>query len=132
MKKLLSYKTAGIILIICLVFLMLFHLLVAVGILPDDIVWGGNLDRDTVVTYELAALVITGILLLFALTKAGYIKNKTFGKIANVFIWIMVVYFAFMIFGNAMAKTLTEKVIFIPLSILMLVSSLRLAIEKKL
>ena len=57
-------------------------------------------------------------------------KNKTLKKISDVLIWIMVVYFAFMIFGNLIAKTLTEKVIFIPLSFIMFISSLRLAIEK--
>jgi hypothetical protein len=130
MKKLLSKKVAGIILITSLIFLMTFHLLVATKILPGDIVWGGAMDEDSMVTYEIVAFIITGFLLFFATVKVGYANNKTIKKIANVFIWIMVVYFAFMIMGNLAAKTLTEKVIFIPLSILMFASSFRLAIEK--
>jgi len=130
MKKLLSKKAAGIILIASLIFLMLFHLLVVLKVLPGDIVWGGTMDENSVITYEIIAIIITGVLLFFATVKAGYINNNIIKKIANVFIWLMVVYFAFMIFGNLTANTLTEKVIFIPLSVLMLISSLRLALEK--
>lgn len=131
MKNLLSKKSAGIILIASLIFLMLFHLLVAIQVLPGDIVWGGTLDENAVVQYELIAILITGFLLFFAYAKAGYISNNIIKKIANVLIWLMVVYFAFMILGNLTAKTWTEKIIFIPLSALMFISSLKLAIEKE-
>jgi len=69
MKKLLSKKVAGIILITSLIFLMTFHLLVATKILPGDIVWGGAMDEDSVVTYEIVAFIITGFLLFFATVK---------------------------------------------------------------
>ena len=130
MKKLLSKKLAGIILICSLIFLMIFHLLVIINILPRDIVWGGTIDENSVIKYEIIAFLITGFLLFMASVKAGYINNNIIKKIANVFIWFMVVYFAFMIFTNLSAKTFTEKLIFIPISILMFVSSLRLAIKK--
>ena len=121
MKKLLSKKAAGIILIASLLFLASFHLLVAVKVLPCDIVWGGTLDENTVIKYEIIAFFITGFLLFFAIVKAGYIHNSTIKKMANVIIWIMVIYFAFMIVANLTAQTLAEKVIFIPLSSLMAV-----------
>ena len=130
MRKVLSKKAAGIILIYSLSFLMTFHLLVAVKVLPGDIVWGGTLDEDSVVKYEAAAFLITGLLLFFAAAKSGYITNRIVRKTADIFIWIMVVYFAFMMFANLSAKTLTEKVLFIPLSALMFVSSLRIAFKK--
>ncbi len=130
MKKLLSKKAAGIILIASLIFLMLFHFLVVIKVLPGDVVWGGTLDENSVMKYEIISLFITGFLLLIAILKAGYINSILLKKIANVLIWFMVIYFAFMILGNLTAKTLTEKVIFIPLSFLMFVSSLRLAIGK--
>jgi hypothetical protein len=130
MKKLLPKKAAGTLLIASLIFLFLFHLLVVIKILPGNIVWGGALDKNTVIKYEIIALIITVFLLFNAIVKAGYINNKILKKITKVIIWFMVVYFAFMIVGNLVAKTLTEKVIFIPLSALMFISSLRLAIEK--
>ena len=129
MKTILSKKAAGITLILSLVFLAAFHLLVAVKVLPGNIVWGGTMDENSVVKYEFAAFAVTGLLLFFAAAKAGYIHNRIAGKTADVFIWIMVVYFAFMIFANLSAKSLTEKVIFIPLSALMFVSSLRMALK---
>lgn len=130
MKELFSKRVAGIVLIASLIFLMFFHLLVALSVLPSDIVWSGTMDEDTVVIYEIVAFIITGVLLCIAIVKAGYINNRILTKIAKVFIWIMVVYFALMIFANLTAKTLTEKVIFIPLSVIMFASSLRLAIRK--
>jgi hypothetical protein len=130
MKKLLSKKTAGILLIACLIFMMAFHLLVVLKVLPGDIVWGGTLDENAVIKYELIALIVSAFLLFIASVKAGYINIIILKKIANVLIWLMVVYFAFMIFANLVAQTVTEKVIFIPLSALMFISSLRLALEK--
>ncbi len=130
MIKLLSKKFAGTILIASLIFLMFFHLLVVFNVLPGDIVWGGTVDENSVVKYELIALFITSFLLFIAIVKAGYINNTLLKKTANIFIWLMVVYFAFMIFGNLIAKSIIEKSVFIPLSALMFISSLRLAIEK--
>ena len=130
MLKIFSKKIAGTVLILSLLFLMIFHLLVALKILPADIVWGGNLTENDVVTYELVALCVTGLLLFIAIIKAGYIKNAILIKTANILIWIMVAYFAFMILGNMAARTFTEKIIFIPLSIIMFVSSLRLALKR--
>jgi hypothetical protein len=130
MKKLMTGKTAAIILIISLFFLMIFHLLVAIGILPNDIVWGGTLESDSVRTYEMVSFIITGVLLFFTFVKAGYIKNPFLQKLANIIIWIMVVFFGFMVLGNLVSKTMTEKLIFIPLSIILFVTSLRLAIER--
>jgi hypothetical protein len=131
MKKLLSKKTVGILLISSLLFLMIFHLLVILKVLPGDIVWGGTLDESTLVKYEIIAFFITGLLLFIAIVKAGYINNTNLKKVANFLIWIMVIYFAFMIFGNMTAKTLTEKVIFIPLSFIMFISSIRLGLGKE-
>ncbi len=129
MNIMFSKKAAGITLISSLIFLMNFHLLVAAKILPGDIVWGGTMDGNDVIKYEIIALLITGLLLFFAAAKAGYIASSILKKTADIFIWVMVAYFAFMIFANLSARTLTEKVIFIPLSAVMFVSSLRLALR---
>jgi len=128
MIKLLSKKAAGITLISSLAGLMIFHLLVVIKILPHDIVWKGTMDENSVVKFEIIALLITGVLLFITTVKAGYINSSnSIKKTANVVIWFMVVYFALMIFGNLFAKTLTEKVLFVPLSALMFICSLKLA-----
>ena len=131
MITLLPKETAAIILIVSLVLLAIFHLLVAYAILPQDIVWAGTLEKESVKTYELISFAVTMLLLFFAVIKAGYINNTILIRIADVFIWLMVLYFGMMVIGNFSAKTITEMVIFIPLSILMFVASLRLAIERR-
>jgi hypothetical protein len=130
MKSLLSTKTAGVILISSLSFLLVFHILVALRVIPIDKIWGGRVDEDSVISYQLTSITITIILLFVALIKAGYLKYAFLTKVVNIAIWFMVVYFGFMIFANLSAITTFEKIIFIPLSIILFISSLRLAIEK--
>ena len=129
MMKFIPPKVAALTLMTCLVFLMLFHLLVALGILPGDIVWGGTMEGDAVVKYELAAFFITGFLLFIAIIKGGYVPSRFLKIAGNILIWPMLLYFAFMIFGNLTAKSVIEKAIFIPLSALMFLSSLPLALN---
>ena len=129
MMNFIPLKAAALTLIACLIFLMLFHLLVFLRILPGDIVWGGTLEDDQVIKYELAAFFITAFLLLIAIIKGGYIQSSFLKKAGNILIWPMLLYFAFMIFANLAARSLAEKVIFIPLSALMFLSSLPLALN---
>ena len=131
MITLLPRKTAAIILIVSLVLLALFHLLLAFGFLPRDIVWAGTLDSETIKSYELISFAVTMVLLFFAVIKAGYINNTILIRIADVFIWLMVLYFGMMVIGNFTAQTITEQVIFIALSIILFIASLRLAIERR-
>ena len=59
MKKLISAKLAGNILLAALGVLFVFHILVLLGVLPADIVWGGQItDAQTnLVMLETVALV---------------------------------------------------------------------------
>ena len=133
MKEIVSRKTSGIILIICLLTLMVFHILVILKILPSNIVWDGQMDNGLSVLFlEIAALVLTAFFILIAAAKTGYIKSHRLRKAANAGIWVIVVFFSFNIAGNLMAKTYLEKLVFTPLSILMVICSIRLATKSNI
>ena len=131
MKNIISKKTAGICLIISLIFLMIFHLLVILQILPSNIVWGGQIeDSSSVIYFEIIAAIITAFFILIAIAKTGYIKKYLLIKITNVCIWLMVIFFSLSIIMNLSAKSNLEKLIFTPLSLIMALCSVRLIINK--
>lgn len=126
-------KTAGVILLICLLFLSVFHLLVIFKILPSDLVWGGNLaESPNLYLYETIALIITLLMVVVTVIQAELVNINKLKKTAGIMIWIMTVYFLVSVFTNLTSKTFMEKVIFIPLSAIMLFCSLILAVKKKI
>lgn len=128
-KKIFNQDKAAKLLIAALLMLALFHVLAVLGIVPINMVWGGNLDkRDEFIKFEIFALALTLLFLFTAAIFAGFIRNPFLVKAAEVFIWLMTVYFFFNIIGNIFAKTVIEKIIFIPLSLILFTSSLRLAV----
>lgn len=131
MIKKIPYKTAGILLTVSLALLLIFHLLMAYGVLPQEIIWPETLSAEEVKTYELISAGITALLLFFTLIKARFIIIAALERIANGFAWITVLYSFLMVLEITSARSLTENLILIPLSIVLLVSSLRLAIEKR-
>ncbi|KQC14915.1 MAG: hypothetical protein APR63_04855 [Desulfuromonas sp. SDB] len=86
----------------------------------------------TIILYESFALVITLSMILVTAIQADLIKIIRLKKLAGIIIWFMAVYFLLNIFANLTAKTSTEKFIFIPVSFIMLVSSLVLGLKNKI
>jgi hypothetical protein len=62
--------------------------------------------------------------------KIGYFQVPKMRKFINVGTWIMFGYFLFNIFGNSFSSSLTEMVVFTPISLAMSVFALRLAVER--
>jgi len=129
MKKLISAKLAGTILISFLSLLVIFHLLILFHILPYDMVWGGKLKSDSnVLLMELIALVITIAFLLIIVLKISKLsKNKV---LINVGVWMIFIYFLFNVLGNLASENLIEKSVLTPVALIMAFLTLRLAIEK--
>ena len=129
MKKLISLKTAGSILISLLSLLVIFHLLILFHVLPADILWGGRLQSDSdVLKMELIALVITILFLLVIVLK--FSKSSKHRKLINIGVWIIFIYFTLNILGNLASGNLIEKAVLSPLALIMAFLTLRLAIEK--
>ena len=131
MKKLISFKLAGKIIITIIVLLIIFHILLLLGIVPSDIVWGGKAaDEATIIKLEIFSLVTSFIILAVIFAKLRQNKNAKSRKIINFAVWIIFGYFLLNIVGNLASGVTTEKLIFTPITIILSVLLFRLAIEE--
>lgn len=130
MKKIISARLAGNVLLAAFGLLAVFDVLVMFGILPSDIVWGGQIPEGTgAFWFELVALVVTLFFALIVAAKLGYISAGRFPRAINIGVWII---FAFMVLntlGNLASGVTVEKLIFAPVTIVLALCALRLALE---
>jgi hypothetical protein len=75
MTKFISARLAGNIMLTVLALLLIFHILLLLGIIPQTIAWGGQLDdsSNNIIMFELIAFFV---LLFFALIIAIKIKEQ--------------------------------------------------------
>jgi hypothetical protein len=83
-KKLISAKLAGNILLSVMGLLIILHVLILMKIVPSELVWGGRIkDESALILSEILALAVT---LLFATTiaiKIAMIKVIKFKRVVN-------------------------------------------------
>jgi len=115
-----------------LVLLSIFHVLVLVGAIPSDFIWGGQIDDATGNLYalEIISLVTTLAFIIIVYLKIYPLKSGKFKKIINVAVWVIFAYMFLNTVGNLASGVTIEKLIFTPVSLLVAFFSLRLAIEK--
>jgi hypothetical protein len=133
MKKLISAKTAGNILLVLLILLSVFHILVLFNVLPSDIVWGGRAAESpgSLLMFEIIGLVLTFLFIFGTLLKLGYIKTDRLKTIKKNGPWVMCFWFALNTITNLLAWNSLETMIFVPVSLIMSLCALRLIFEKE-
>lgn len=130
LKILLTQRAASLGLIFILTAVILFHVLVLIGMVPQDIVWGGRLrTREELVEFELVSIGINFIMVLFVSVRARIINLSVKPILIRVVLWLMVVLFILNTVGNLLSQNDLERFIFTPITLLLFVLSLRLAIE---
>ena len=132
MKKLISARLAGNILLVALGLLALFHILVLLGVIPADIVWGGMVQGvpSNLVTLETLALLLTLLFILIIAAKTGYVQAGRLSSAVNIGVWLIFAYLLLNTLGNLASGVSFEKLIFAPITILLALCALRLALEK--
>ena len=131
MKNLINFKLAGKITITIIVLLIIFHILLLLGVVPSDIVWGGKApDEATIIKLEIFSLVTSLIFLAVICAKLKQSRNMKFRKVINIAVWIIFGYFLLNIVGNLASGVTIEKLIFTPITIILSILLFRLAIEK--
>lgn len=124
------FATYGILTILSLV--IVFHLLVIVGVIPFDIVWGGRLkDRSQMLSFEAVSVFINLIMLAVVAIYARILKVKINLLVIKIALWVMFILFLVNTIGNLFSSNETEKIVFTPLTFLLSLFSLRLAIGKE-
>lgn len=132
MKALISTKTAGNILLISLGILAIFHILVLLNVVSPEIVWGGQAGNTEVslLTLEIIALLVTALMAVIIAAKIGYIQAGRFKAAVNIGIWLVFGYLLLNMLGNLASGVSAENFIFAPITLILALCALRLAIQK--
>jgi hypothetical protein len=132
MKKLISAKLAGNILLTALGLVLVFHLLVLLRVIPSDIVWGGRIQGvpENLLTLEIIALLITLFFMLIIAAKADYIQAGKLSGTVNIGVWLIFAFLILNTLGNLASGVSFENLIAAPITIILALCALRLAIEK--
>jgi len=132
LKKSASVRYAGLILLVSFSLLFVFHVLVMTGIVQPGVVWGGHVEssRTNLILFELVALAVTLLFLFFIAVKTGLLNLPVFTKIASLGMWIVFAYMLLNTAANLASGVFLEKIVFAPLTILLALCALRLALEK--
>jgi len=130
-KKIVSVKSAGNILLILFFLLAVFHVLVLLRVVPSNMVWGGRTAASTsnLVLLEIVALLVVFLFMLIIVAKVGYIQLFKSRKALNVCIWIIFAYMLLNAIANLASPVAVERVIFLPLNLVLAVLVSRLGVE---
>ena len=112
--------------------LAVFHVLMLAGALPSGIAWGGQAagSPQTLRTLEVVGLVVTVVFAAAVAAKAGFIGSARVRGPARIMVWIMFGYFVLNVVGNLASASGVERAIFTPISAVVALLALRLAVEK--
>ena len=132
MKKIATAKFAGSVLLITFVLLLDLHFLILMRVVPAAIVWGGRVaaDQSNLYQLEIIAIAATLIFLGLVIAKLRKLKLGISNRWINVGIWAMFGYLILNTLGNFASGITAETLVFGPLTIVMSLSALRLALEK--
>lgn len=132
MKNLLSEHLAAHSILLILTGTILFHLLVLSGVIPFQIVWGGRLQTHAqMLQFETVSIVLNALMVAMVAVKAGYLKLKLNPTLLQIIFGLMAGVFALNTVGNLLAETQLEKLVFTPLTLLLALCCLRLALGRK-
>lgn len=130
MKKWISFRLSVQIFLGFIFLAILFHLLVMAGMVPSDIVWGGHVQsQDELIKMESISLIILVFMALIIAIKARWIFFKI-AKLTDYVIWLIPFLFFLNTLGNSQALNSMERFIFTPITLVLTLISLRIAIEK--
>jgi hypothetical protein len=131
MRNPLPVRLAQIGLLSTLSLVIVFHLLVIIGIIPFEIVWGGRLKtRSQMLSFETVSILINVLMVMVVSFHSKLLKVNLHRWLLKGALWIMFVLFLANTLGNLFSINLFEKIAFTPLTFLLAVFSLRLALHR--
>lgn len=130
MKKLVSARLAGNILLVSLGLLLVFHVLVLLKVVPADMIWGGNANAGNLITLEVVAIAVTLFFGLVIASKTGYVNAGKFTGVVNILVWLVFAFLLLNTLGNLASGVSAENFIFAPVTVILAFCAFRLAVEK--
>lgn len=116
-------------LLILLSLFLVLHLSILLKIIPYDLVWGGRLNSEKeMYRFETVSILTNLLLVAVVLVHANFLPIDLPKKVITYALWIMTELFLLNTLGNAVSKNKLEQRLFTPLTILLMVFSLILAL----
>jgi hypothetical protein len=132
MNRLITQKFATNGLLVIMSLIVVFHLLIITSVIPFEIVWGGRLKSySQMLSFEAISIAVNLIMLAVVGIYAGILKMKINRTIIKAAFWLMFGLFLLNTIGNLLSLNQLEKVLFTPVTLLLSLFSLRLAISKQ-
>lgn len=92
-------------------------------------VWGGRLKSDMeMYRFEIFSILMNAVLVFVVLIHANILPLEIPGKIIKVALWIMAGLFLLNTLGNAISKNKLEQRVFTPITLLLTIFSVILAL----
>ncbi len=116
-------------LFILLSIFLVFHVLVVTKVIPYQVVWGGRLktDRD-MYRFESFSLLVNSFFVFCFTAHEGWLAFPLSSTFFTILFWTMTILFLLNTVGNILSKNKLEQRFFTPITLLMAVFSLILAI----
>ena len=127
-----SERSAATALLVIFGALVGFHVVMLAGALPPGIAWGGQASGspETLRALETVGLAVTLLFAGVVGAKAGFIGGARLRRPARIGMWVVFGYFVLNVVGNLASTSGLERMIFTPVSIVVALLALRLAVEK--
>jgi hypothetical protein len=125
-------RIAGIIAAVLFAVVIVLQILLAAGVLPISMAWGGQ--RPVLTTgLRLASVAAVVILVLFAYVicrRAGLFSNNPTTTAIKFLSWIVTAFLVLNTIGNLTSKSTGERMLFSPITILLVVSCSIVSVSK--
>jgi hypothetical protein len=116
-------------LIIILSIFLVLHFLILLKFIPYNIVWGSRLKSDTeMYRFEIVSILINLFFLFIILVQSSILTIDFPKKTMTIILWFITALFVFNTFGNVISNNKIEQKLFAPITIILTIFSLILAL----
>jgi len=130
-KQIFTPAAAGRTLQVALVLLAIFHVGTLAGVVPAEIVLGGQIiDSTELIIKEAIALFVTLMFLLVVTLRLRDIRMRLDRRGPRIGVWIIAAYFAVNLIGNLASGVAAENTIFAPITVILAILALRTGLNK--
>jgi membrane-associated phospholipid phosphatase len=109
---------------------VVLHLLILSGIVPYEIAWGGRIkNQEEMIRFESVSILLNLLMLAIVAIRAGLLAVRLNYSFTRGALWFMFGLFVLNTVGNILSDNQFEQLVFTPVTMILAVFSLRLAIN---
>ena len=117
-------------LLILLSLFLVLHFMILIKIIPYNLVWGGRLKSEKeMVRFEIFSILINSLFVIVTLTQMSLLTIDMPKNVITYSLWLMTGLFLLNTLGNVTSKNKLEKSFFTPVTILLAIFSLIIALS---